>query len=113
MLLAHYGVVVDVGPASQGLGDESDESEEAVSVSIPCYQNKVETSEDLQGEEGESFSSMLDRDLDTEGGVEVDVAVVVALGSEDECGQPPTTVSTTHANKGRQGHTNRRRSYQW
>lgn len=42
---------------------------------------------------------MLHRYLDTEGGIEIDVAVIVALGSEDEGGQPSTIVSTTVLHK--------------
>lgn len=52
--------------------------------------------EGLQSEEGKRLSSMLDGYLDTKWGVEVDVAVVVTLGGEDECRQPSTTVSATY-----------------
>lgn len=48
---------------------------------------------DLQSEEGESLGSMLNRYLHTKGGVEVDVAVVVTLGGEDEGRQPSAIVS--------------------
>lgn len=51
--------------------------------------------EGLQSEESKSLSSMLDRCLDTKGGIEVDVAGVVALSGEDECRQPSTIISTT------------------
>lgn len=37
--------------------------------------------------------------LNSERGVEIDVAVVVALGSEDEGGQPSTIFSTTELHK--------------
>lgn len=39
---------------------------------------------------------MFDGYLDSDGGVEEDVAVVVALGGEDECRQPSVAVSATH-----------------
>jgi hypothetical protein len=51
--------------------------------------------------------------LNSERGVEIDIAVVVALGSEDEGSQPSTTVSTTELHKKRkEGRTGRRRSNQ-
>jgi len=69
MLLANHGLLLGIDPASHGLSDEADESEE-------------------ESEESESLSSMFDGYLDSEGGVEEDVAVVEALGGEDECRQP-------------------------
>lgn len=69
MLLANDRLVLGIGPVSQGLCNEADKSEE-------------------ESEEDKSFGSMLKRNLDTERSVEKDVAIVVALGGEDECRQP-------------------------
>lgn len=78
MLLANHRLRLGIDPASQGFGDEADDSEE-------------------ESEEGERLSSMLDGYLDTKWGVEVDVAEVVALGGEDECRQPQ--VGENHVNQ--------------
>lgn len=78
MLLASHRLVLGIDPAGQGFGDEADDSEE-------------------ESEESKRLSSMFDGYLDTRGGVEEDVAVVVALGGEDECRQPQ--VGENHVNQ--------------